>query len=137
MERYRRELGFYACTVSSFEQYTLAAFIHEGYFERHINRMKKHYGELRRAVLALVHQPPLAQKLMISGENAGLHFLLRVDTQLSDADLCRRFAQAGIHVDSLSAYYARPPEGDTHTLVVNYAGLQPEEAARCLALPAQ
>ena len=45
-EFYRR-LSFYSCTVSTFEQYTLARFISEGYFEKHINRMRLH--------LSLIH----------------------------------------------------------------------------------
>lgn len=40
LERYEQTMSFYSCTVSSFEQYTLARFISEGYFERHINKMK-------------------------------------------------------------------------------------------------
>ena len=34
MEEFRRRLGFYACTVPSFEQYTLARFLSRGYFEK-------------------------------------------------------------------------------------------------------
>ena len=33
MEQFNRRLGFYSCTVSNFEQYTLARFIREGHFE--------------------------------------------------------------------------------------------------------
>lgn len=39
-EAFYKNLGFYACTVSNLEQYTLAKFISEGYFEKHINRMR-------------------------------------------------------------------------------------------------
>ena len=38
--QFYRQLSFYSCTVSNFEQYTLAAFINQGYFEKHINRMR-------------------------------------------------------------------------------------------------
>lgn len=54
MERFRRELSFYACTVTSFEQYTLARFLSEGHFERHINRMKKYYRTERDAVIGAI-----------------------------------------------------------------------------------
>ena len=40
LARYREKLGFYACTVSSFEQYTLARFLEQGRYEQHLNRMK-------------------------------------------------------------------------------------------------
>src|SRR5699024_10428381 len=47
MERYKDELSFYACTVSNFEQYTLAKFIEQGYLEKHINRMRNYYRNIR------------------------------------------------------------------------------------------
>ena len=33
MQRFYEKMSFYSCTVSTFEQYTLAKFIHDGYFE--------------------------------------------------------------------------------------------------------
>ena len=47
MAVFRKNLGFYSCTVSSFEQYTLARFLDRGYFEKHINRMRKYYKNRR------------------------------------------------------------------------------------------
>jgi len=38
---YREKLGFYSCTVPAFEQYVLAEFISSGYFERHLNRIRR------------------------------------------------------------------------------------------------
>ena len=40
-ERFRREVGFYSCTVPVFEQYVLAELIGSGDFERHINRIRR------------------------------------------------------------------------------------------------
>ena len=37
MARYREQLGFYSCSVPLFDQYVLARFISQGYFERHSN----------------------------------------------------------------------------------------------------
>lgn len=39
VEKYEEKLGFYSCTVPAFEQYVLAEFIAQGYFERHLNRV--------------------------------------------------------------------------------------------------
>lgn len=36
---FQEKLGFLSCTVPNFEQYALAHFIDEGYFEKHLNRM--------------------------------------------------------------------------------------------------
>lgn len=38
---YQEKLGFYSCTVPTFEQFVLAALISGGDFERHINRVRR------------------------------------------------------------------------------------------------
>ena len=43
LEKYLRECGFYSCTVSRIDQSILDEFIREGYFERHLNKMRKIY----------------------------------------------------------------------------------------------
>lgn len=47
MQLFHQKLGFYACSVSSFEQIVVAEFINQGYFEKHINRMRHYYKLLR------------------------------------------------------------------------------------------
>lgn len=42
VDRFDERLGFYSCTVPSFEQYVIARFIQNGDFERHINRVRRH-----------------------------------------------------------------------------------------------
>ena len=122
MERFRRELSFYSCTVTSFEQYTLARFLSEGHFERHINRMKKYYRSERDAVIEAIGRSPLAGRAEILEQDAGLHFLLRVCTEKSDAVLSREAAAAGIRLSFLSEYQNAPRNAETHEIVVNYSG---------------
>ena len=127
MERFRSRLGFYSCTVSSFEQYTLARFLDGGHFEKHINRMRKFYKSRRNRVLTALEQSPWAPRLTILEQDAGLHFLVKVDTHLSDEDLVQECARQGVRIRCLSWYYRdRVPETDRHCLVVNYSGLSEE-----------
>ena len=130
MERFQQTLGFYSCTVPSFEQHTLARFLSEGYFEKHLNRMRKFYRARRDRLLGAVAASPLASRLTILEENAGLHFLIRVDTELSDRQLTDRCAAAGLRIRALSDYF-HSEKSDTHLLVVNYSGLT-EEQLTCL-----
>ena len=128
MERFQKELGFYSCTVPSFEQYTLARFLDEGHFEKHINRMRKAYQQRRNAVATALLESPWGQKLTLLEQDAGLHFLLRVETNLSDEALEARCAEAGIRVLSLGRYYhGTVPKSDRHCLVINYSGLRSEQ----------
>ena len=125
MQRFQQELGFYSCTVPSFEQYTLARFLSQGHFEKHINRMRKFYRSRRERVVQMYRQCAFAHRLTILEQDAGLHFLLRVDTEMTDAQLVRFLAEKGIRVRALSEYFHDRPE-DRHTLVVNYSGLKEE-----------
>ena len=126
MEVFRKKLGFYSCTVPSFEQYTLERFISRGHFEKHLNRMRKFYKSIRNRVVAAVSQCPVAEKLTILEENAGLHFLLQVDLPLTDAQLVESCRDIGLRVAALSSYY-RFPEENSHCLVINYSGLSDEQ----------
>ena len=40
VERFEERLGFYSCTVPTFEQYLLTELLQNGDFERHINRLR-------------------------------------------------------------------------------------------------
>ncbi len=123
LARYRETMGFYSCTVSGFDQYMLAKFIGEGYFERHINRMKTLYRTKRDAVIDAIQKSPFAERVQILEEHAGLHFLMRIDTALSDGALVKRAADEGLRLSFLSEYMHAPTETDAHVMVVNYSGI--------------
>ena len=131
MERFQKKLGFYGCTVASFEQYTLARFLDRGYFEKHINRMRKFYRARRNRVISLLENCPEAKKFTIQEEDAGLHFLLKVETDLSDTALTEAFQSQGLKVQALSSFYTEPE--DRHCLVINYSGVDEERLKEALA----
>ena len=131
MVRFQEKLGFYSCTVASFEQYTLARFLSRGYFEKHINRMRKFYNSRRKFLIGLLQGRSFSHKLTILEEDAGLHFLVKVDTALSDTALTALLARAGIRVRSLSSYY-HDGSADRHILVVNYSALKEKSAQQAL-----
>ena len=136
MAAFQQKLGFYSCTVPSFEQYTLARFLSRGFFEKHINRMRKFYKNRRNAVVSLLEKCSFSDKLTIQEQDAGLHFLLNVATSLSDQSLTEKLAALGIRVRALSSYYHDQSE-DLHCLVINYSGLKEERLAAALAAISQ
>lgn len=125
LQQFRKKLGFYSCTVSNFEQYTLAEFIGRGYFEKHINRMRNYYRGKRDELLREIGDSPLGEKVTVYGADAGLHFLMQVETELTDGELIRRAAEHGIEISCLSQYYnGKTPEDCRGRVVVNYSGLE-------------
>lgn len=134
MERYKKELNFYSCTVSNFEQYTLAHFIEKGHFEKHINRMRNYYRSQRDAVISCIKKHPDFGKVMIREENAGLHFLLSVDTTFTDGQLIENARKNGINISCLSEYFSDRTKSTEHTLIINYSGIEKEKIEKAVEL---
>ena len=122
--RFYETLGFYSGTVSCLEQMTLARFLSKGYFEKHINRMRNHYRGLRDRLLGELRKSALADRVKISEENAGLHFLLEVDTQRSDEEIIQAAQALDLRLSFISQYYFTQENRRPHVLVMNYSGLE-------------
>ncbi len=133
LEKYRRTLGFYACTVSGFEQYTLAEFIARGSFEQHLNRLRKRYHQKRDTVMAAIRTGPLGHKAAITEHDAGLHFLVTLDTALHDDILRQKAAEKGLKLAFLSDYYGDKTTAPRHVLIINYSGLDEKKLPAALA----
>ena len=118
------KLGFYSCTVSNFEQFTLAKFIEGGYFERHINRMRTYYRNKRDNLLQYLASCPASKALQVEGENSGLHFLLHLATEASDSQLRAAAATQGLQIKFLTDYYHHKLSDNSHTLLMNYTGIE-------------
>ena len=123
------ELSFYSCTVSNFEQYTLAKFIERGYFDKHISRRRIHYSKKRQEVLSRIFNNPIAKKCEIIENDSGLHFLIKLDTRLGDKELIEKLNKKGISISALSEYYSKEKiknkekEEDMHIFLVNYSNI--------------
>lgn len=99
---YRETCGDLSSTVSKLDQLILARFIAEGYFERHLNRMRKMYKLRHDCLISCLKKAfPLE---WISGENAGVHVILTIPGVSEDR--VRLEAQKdGIGLYGLGAFY--------------------------------
>ena len=120
-ERY----SLYSATVGRFEQQTLARFIQEGYFTRHLARSRMTY-KARRNALAGALTEAFGPKARLSGLHTGLHLLLHLAGPVpSDQALVRAARQAGIRLAALSGYsMASPVRCPSGTLVLGYGALE-------------
>ena len=102
-------LSFYSCTVSTFDQFTLASFIEKGYFEKHINRMRLQYGRKREQVLGIFEEV-LGSESKSSGykiveNDSGLHFILELKTRYKDAEIEKQLLSKSIKISAISDFY--------------------------------
>lgn len=127
LNKYREKLNFLSCTVPSFEQYTLAYFIREGYFERHISRMKKYYATIKNEVKKVFNESPLGDRFTIMENMSGLHFFVKIDTKKQDTEIIEELKKRGIGAKFLSRYYAGGNNIPQHLMIVNYASFDFEK----------
>ncbi len=59
----------------------------------------------------------------MSGEDAGLHFLLTIDTKCTDHVLRADAEGRGVRLSFLSDFALRPGSAPQHTLVIHYPGI--------------
>lgn len=123
VSEYYKKLGFYSCTVSTFEQYTLAAFLRRGYFEKHINRLRMKYRAKNDALVRAFKEKINHTDLQIIGADAGLHFLIHLSINVNDRTFCHMAAERGIIIKALSDYYAHE-EKNMGIFVMNYSSIE-------------
>ncbi|MDE7113766.1 MAG: PLP-dependent aminotransferase family protein, partial [Acetatifactor sp.] len=125
-EVYRRDCYFYSCTVSRIDQRVLNEFIRDGYFERHLNKMRKLYRA--KHDLLLQELAPFEKSFAISGEHAGLHLLLTARGDCTESELIERAAGLGVKVYGMSQHCVEAVEG--HATVLLGFGAMEESAIR-------
>jgi GntR family transcriptional regulator/MocR family aminotransferase len=94
----------------SLPQLALVDFIHAGFFERHLHRLRLRNAARRTALLAAIDRY-LGNQAVVSGVDAGLHVLLWLPRVLRRAvtDLLKRAEQLGVRVYSVAPFYLTPP----------------------------
>ena len=128
LEQFYERLSFYSCSVSNFEQYTLGKFIEEGFFEKHINRLRNHYHKKRDILLGAIRESRLGDLVHISGEEAGVHFLMEIQTEKEEEEFLTCAQTQGIRLSPLSAHYHNRETERKNVYVMNYSSVQMEDA---------
>ena len=124
LERYIRECSCYSSTVSRIDQRILNEFIREGYFERHLNKMRKLYRAKHEKVLECLNV--FERKFSLSGENAGLHLLLTSKKGIHEDELVRLAKEQQVRVYGLSDCFIGK-EKKSATVLLGFGALTEEE----------
>ncbi len=126
---WREKYRLYSGTVSRFEQQTLARFITEGYFTRHLARERVAYKTRRDALAAALNAAFAPGELTLAGLHTGLHLLAKLKDPPPDAALRRAAEAQGIRLGLLSDYDLTGNAPSAGTLVLGYGSLADEACA--------
>ena len=123
LEIYNRKCRFFASTVSRIDQTVVNSFIQEGYYERHLNKMRSLYKN--RHDILMNELKAFENNFTIAGDNAGIHILLTAKFKTSEQELIASAKSVGIKVYPLSTHFIA---GDTTqssapTVIIGYANI--------------
>ncbi len=126
---YRQNCGFYASTVSRIDQRILNEFIRDGYFERYLNKMRKIYRERHDFLLGLLVD--FEKGFALSGENAGLHLLLKSRKGVKEKELIGAALREGVRIYGLSDEFMAKSDAEdgvfADTVLLGYGALEKKE----------
>lgn len=126
LEAYERYASFLASTVSRTDQAMLNEFIKEGFFERHLNKMRKRYKA--KHDLLLNELKSFEHRFWISGDNAGLHILLHAKDEAKEKELVQQAKREHVRVYSLTETFIRRVEPEEKAIILlGYGGLSEKE----------
>ena len=130
MDRFNRELGFYASSVSSIDQVALARLLETGEYERHVNRVRVRARETRDGLVALVRKAFPAGEVSIEHAEAGLYCTVVAERGVGGSSFGRALTRSSIpFVDISDCYWcadgASVPENSSQILV-QYEDLSPK-----------
>lgn len=105
LDVYRELFRDYAANVSLLDQRTLHRFMEQGYWERHLRKMRNVYKKKHDAIIQSIQQH-FASQAHIIGQGAGLHIILElIGNSLSEEELIHRAQEREVRLFPLSSTY--------------------------------
>ena len=101
VERFEQISSAFAGGSPELTQAIVTAFVKEGHFARHIQRMRKLYGERRQATIEGL-QSVLGKHVRIDSQPGGMHLILRLQRRQSDRRLVARLRENGLYAEALT-----------------------------------
>ena len=130
IERFEEIADVFVGGSPELTQALVTAFITEGHFARHIQRMRRLYSE-RRDLAAAGLENVLAKHMRIDSQPGGMHLILRLQGQQSDRELVARMRREGLYAEALTDWML---EGEgASALLLNFTNINSESTAENLA----
>ncbi|WP_177177373.1 PLP-dependent aminotransferase family protein [Bacillus sp. MUM 116] len=121
LRKYKEVFSFYSATVPRFDQHILANFMRDGYFSKHLNRMRKIYRKKHEKLTQIFET--YYPDVVITGDQAGMHILISVPLSKSEDQLKQIAAKDNIAIYPVSDYLLSPIEYKSPTFLLGFGGI--------------
>lgn len=130
-KRFKEKFSFYSSTVSRIDQAVITRFMKEGYYERHLNRMRGIYKSKHDCLVNALKQ--FGSRISIFGESAGLHLLVQYHGEKKKEELLLLAKNQGIRVYPLADYQLEEGQGEP-IFILGFARLSEEEIEKGISI---
>ncbi|GAB6561569.1 PLP-dependent aminotransferase family protein [Bacillus mobilis] len=132
INKYQKEYLFYTQSVSRMDQEVIRRFLNEGYWEKHIHKMRVVYRK-KRDRLVFEIEKYFSNRVEVIGEDSGLHILLQVHNGMREEELIQEAAKYSIKIYPVSTYY-KDGTAPENVVLLGFAILSEEEIATAIQL---
>lgn len=124
--KYMEKFMYQSGSVSTLEQLTLASFISEGFYERHLNRVRNLYKKRKKAIFDIALEGELSEYFELEGDGSGMTFILksRIPT---DESFVNNLRKQRLLLKPLSEYCFNESEFSKDRFVVNFGSVTEEQ----------
>jgi GntR family transcriptional regulator / MocR family aminotransferase len=129
VERFEQVTEALAGGSPQLTQAIVTAFITEGHFARHIQRMRKLYAERRQATAAGL-ESVLGKHVRIDSQPGGMHLILRLQGRRSDRRLVARMREDGLYGEALTDWVM--DRDGASALLLNFTNIDSQRTAETL-----
>jgi GntR family transcriptional regulator/MocR family aminotransferase len=126
LKRYLENFQIYEQPVSRIHQKTLQHFMENGYWSRHIRKMRNIYHKKQITILSSIKKI-MGQKVEVIGKDSGLHILLKVRNNMSEKELIESAKKVGVKVCPTSRYYINNKNFIVPMILLGFGGLTEDE----------
>lgn len=132
IKKYQKEYLFYTQSVSRMGQEVIRKFLNEGYWEKHIHKMRVVYRK-KRDRLVFEIEKYFSNRVEVIGEDSGLHILLQVHNGMREEELIKEAAKYSIKIYPVSTYY-KDGTAPENVVLLGFAILSEDEIAKAIQL---
>ncbi|MGN8646518.1 MocR-like pyridoxine biosynthesis transcription factor PdxR [Gracilibacillus sp. HCP3S3_G5_1] len=133
IKKFKMKFQFYEQPVSKILQKTIYLFMQQGYWQKHLRKMRHIYQKKHEALYKSVHEF-MGTHVKIIGEDSGLHLLLEVKSSNTEEILIERAKQSGVKVYPTSKYWMNKNHSKYPKILIGFAGLKEDEMVKGIKL---
>ncbi|GIO03100.1 hypothetical protein J5TS2_37680 [Brevibacillus halotolerans] len=121
--------------VSRLDQLTLADFLSDGYWHKHVQMMRQSYTEKKNMFLQVIDEY-MKGRVELVGKDIGLHVFLTVKTSHTEAELLELGRNKGVKVYGTSRYWFQRKR-QYPTVLLGYGTLSQQQIRQGIRLLAE